>query len=70
MVILTTIQPPSTFANSCKNVVKSHQISNASWDHNFQIRDCKLCEVIDLFLLISKIKFLLGWANQILGRNK
>ena len=43
------------FAISCKNVVKNHPVSNASWVHNFQIQDPKVFEVIDLSLLISKI---------------
>ena len=43
------------FAISCKNVVKSHPISNASWVYNFQLQNPKLCEVIDLPLLILKI---------------
>ena len=56
MVTMTTIQPPSAFfAISSKNVVKNHQMSNASWVHNFQIQYPKLCGVIDLFLLILKI---------------
>ena len=43
------------FAISCKNVVKNHPISNASCVHNFQLQNCKLCEVIDLSLLMLKI---------------
>ena len=43
------------FAISCKNVVKNHPISNASRVHNFQLQNSKLCEVIDLSLLILKI---------------
>ena len=56
------------FAISSKNVVKNHLISNASRIHNFKLGNPKLCEVIDLSLLILKIEFLCGWACQILGR--
>ena len=48
------------FAISCKNVVKNHPISNASRVHNFQLQDPTLHEVIDLSLLILKIKFCMG----------
>ena len=58
------------FAIYCKNVVKNHPISNTFWDHNLQLQDPKPCEVVDLSLLISEVKFLLGWAYQILGRDK
>ena len=71
MVTMTTIQPPlGLFAIFCKNVVKNHPISDASWDQNLQLQDPKRCEVIDLFLLISKRKLLWGWAHQILGGDK
>ena len=43
------------FAISCKNVVKNHPILNASLVHNFKLQNPKLCEVIDLSLLILKI---------------
>ena len=43
------------FAISCKNVVKNHQISNASCVHNFKLQNAKLYEVIDPSLLILKI---------------
>ena len=43
------------FAISCENVVKNHPILNASWDHNFQLQDPKLWDLIDLSLLISKM---------------
>ena len=41
-----------------------------AWDHNFQLQYPKLCDVIDLSLLILKIRFLRGWACQILGKDK
>ena len=49
--------------------IKDHPISNASLDCNFQLQDSKLSEVIDLSLLILKIKFLWGW-DEILERDK
>ena len=49
-----------SFAISCKNAVKNGPISNAFGVHNFQVQDPKLCEVIDLSLLISKIKLFVG----------
>ena len=55
MVTMTTIQPPSAFVISSKNVVKNHSISEASRVHNFQLQNPKLCEVIDLSLSILKI---------------
>ena len=58
------------FANYCKNVVKSHPVSNVCWGYNFQLQRSRLCEMIDLSLLISKIKFLWWWPCQILGRDK
>ena len=71
MVTMTTIQPPSAFSPLLvKNVVKSHPISNASRVHNFQLQGSRLCEMIDLSLLISKTIFLWGWVCQILGRDK
>ena len=42
-------------AISCKNVVKSYPISNASCAHNFELQNPKICEVIDLFKLILEI---------------
>ena len=52
MVTMTTIQPPSAFLKIVIIiVVKNHPISNASWIHNFQLLDPKLCEVTDLSLL-------------------
>ena len=56
------------FAISRKNVVKNHPISKGSCEQNFQFQDPKLCDVIGLSLLTSKIIFL--WACQILGRDK
>ena len=67
MITMTTIQLPiAFFANYSKN----HPISNACWDHNFQLQDLRLCKLIDLSLLISKIKFLWGWECQIQERDK
>ena len=57
--MVTTIQPPSAFLPFLvKNVVKNHPISNASWVHNFQLQNPKLCEVMDLSLLILKYNFM------------
>ena len=41
MVTMTTIQPQSAFAISCKNVVENHLISNGFWVHslNFKIKN-------------------------------
>ena len=36
----------------------------------FTFNTLDFCEMIDLFLLISEIKFLCWWACQILGRDK
>ena len=53
-----------------KILVKNQPFSNASWDHNFELQNSKLCEVIELSFLILKIKFLWGRAYQISGRDK
>ena len=55
------------FAISCKNVVKITQFQMLPESTIFNVKNPKLCEVIDLSLLILKIKFLWGWACQILG---
>ena len=68
---MVTMQPCNhqvLFAISCKNVVKRHPILNASWVHNFKFQNSKLCEVIDLSLLILLI--LWGWTCKILRRDK
>ena len=49
---------------------KKYPILNASRVNSFQLLNHKLCEGIDLSLLISKIKFLWEWTCQILGRDK
>ena len=68
MITITTTKLLSP--SYCKNVVKNHPVSNASGDHNFQLQDSKLSEIIEPSWLTFKIEFLWWWECQILGREK